>query len=175
MPPECAQIIDEMATSGQLRIEAGRITRLSDQGGNIEVEYLRRDNSESVVLNAGSVINCTGPESNLNKIKDPLIENLLKRGLIRNDDLSMGIDALPNGSVINREGVHSDNLYTLGPPLKGILWESTAVPEIRQQAHDLANLLHAAFLKNTNEGKSVLTKDSKHNSVPVGVTAALIG
>jgi uncharacterized NAD(P)/FAD-binding protein YdhS len=32
-------------------------------------------------------------------------------------------------------------LYTLGPPEKGMLWETTAVPEIRGQAARLANAL----------------------------------
>ncbi len=163
MPPECAQMIGEMTASGQLKIEAGRITRISDQGESINVEYLRRDNFGSVVVNAGSVINCTGPESNLKKIQDPLIKNLLRRGLIRNDDLSMGIDALPNGSVINIEGAHADNLYTLGPPLKGILWESTAVPEIRKQAHDLANLLLDS-IQPTSAGRGFPRSESARES-----------
>ena len=32
-------------------------------------------------------------------------------------------------------------IYTLGTALKGVLWESTAVPEIRSQAHVLATHL----------------------------------
>jgi uncharacterized NAD(P)/FAD-binding protein YdhS len=32
-------------------------------------------------------------------------------------------------------------LYTLGTALKGVLWESTAIPEIRVQARDLAQKL----------------------------------
>jgi uncharacterized NAD(P)/FAD-binding protein YdhS len=32
-------------------------------------------------------------------------------------------------------------LFTLGTALKGVLWESTAIPEIRIQARDLARKL----------------------------------
>jgi uncharacterized NAD(P)/FAD-binding protein YdhS len=38
-------------------------------------------------------------------------------------------------------GRPSDTLFTLGPPLRGQLYETTAVPEIRDQAAALARRL----------------------------------
>jgi uncharacterized NAD(P)/FAD-binding protein YdhS len=35
-------------------------------------------------------------------------------------------------------------MWTLGPPRRGVLWETTAVPEIRQQAEALANRIGSA-------------------------------
>ena len=32
-------------------------------------------------------------------------------------------------------------LYAVGPPRKGTLWESTAIPEIRTQAAEVARLV----------------------------------
>jgi hypothetical protein len=44
--------------------------------------------------------------------------------------------------VIGKDGEPSKVVRTLGTALKGILWESTAISEIRVQARDLAlNLL----------------------------------
>lgn len=63
------------------------------------------------------------------------------RGYIGNDALNMGIDALPNGGVVGKNGVNTEVIYTLGTALKGVLWESTEIPEIRAQAHSLARLL----------------------------------
>ena len=62
----------------------------------------------------------------------PLVQQLLKNQIIAPDLLNYGINAQKDGQI-------SQNIYTIGPPLKGILWESTAVPEIRVQAHDLAS------------------------------------
>ena len=58
--------------------------------------------------------------------------------------LDMGIDALPNGVVVGKNGETSDMIFTLGTSLKGVLWESTAVPEIRAQAQSLASRLVSA-------------------------------
>ena len=57
--------------------------------------------------------------------------NLLSKGAIKTDPLSLGLDADPKGKI-------SDNLYTIGTALKGIMWKSTAMPELRSQARELA-------------------------------------
>ena len=54
------------------------------------------------------------------------------------DPLRLGLDALPDGRLVGRDGQASSLLFTLGPPLRGVLWESTAIPEIRVQAAALA-------------------------------------
>jgi uncharacterized NAD(P)/FAD-binding protein YdhS len=63
---------------------------------------------------------------------------LLKRGFIAPDELKLGMNALPDGTIIQKDGSISPYLFTLGTNLKGILWESTAVPELRVQAKQLA-------------------------------------
>jgi uncharacterized NAD(P)/FAD-binding protein YdhS len=78
-----------------------------------------------------SIVNCTGPESNYLQIQSILVQNLIKNGIISPDSIHYGIKSDKNGKI-------SPNLYTIGPPLKGILWESIAVPEIRLQAKELA-------------------------------------
>src|SRR5262249_33518016 len=90
------------------------------------------------------LINCIGSETNFSKIDSPLVQSLMSRGLIRNDDLSMGLDATADGAIIGSDNQPSQNLHTLGTALKGILWESTAIPEIRVQAHNLSLKLLAA-------------------------------
>jgi len=49
--------------------------------------------------------------------------------------------ASPDGRVVNKHGKFSDVVFTLGNALKGVLWESTAIPEIRTQARDPARRL----------------------------------
>src|SRR5262249_30435157 len=69
---------------------------------------------------------------------DPLLSALLTQGLVRPDPLFLGLDASHDGALIDRNGVISDSLYAAGPSRKGSQWESTAVPEIREQVQQLA-------------------------------------
>ncbi len=64
-------------------------------------------------------------------------------GLIDHDPLALGIAALPTGEVLRYRGGPVGWLFTLGAPLKGILWETTAVREIRVEAEQLATRLLA--------------------------------
>ena len=48
------------------------------------------------------------------------------------------LETAPDGRRINKNGAVSDVILTVGTALKGILWESTAMPEIRAQANRLA-------------------------------------
>ena len=68
----------------------------------------------------------------------PRFELLFATGMARPDPIGLGIDAAPDGRVLSRAGVASDVLFTLGPPLRGLWYETTAIPEIREQAAALA-------------------------------------
>ncbi len=63
---------------------------------------------------------------------------MIGKGLIKADSLKMGIDAAPDGRAIDKNGSVSEQILTVGTALKGVLRESTAMPEIRAQAQRLA-------------------------------------
>lgn len=50
----------------------------------------------------------------------------------------MCLDVNEAGALLDVNGRPSQLLFALGPPRKGCLWETTAVPEIRAQAAELA-------------------------------------
>ena len=89
----------------------------------------------------GEIGCCIGSESKFDQLDSALVKNLIAAGRIRCDDLRFGLDATPDGQLRDADGKPSELLYTLGTALKGILWESTAIPEIRVQARDLAQKL----------------------------------
>ncbi len=106
---------------------------------------IRVEQDSSVTdLGAGWLINATGPDTDLTRTTDPLLRDLLGRGLARPDPLRLGLDASPDGAVLDAAGTPSTTLFTLGPPLRGVRYETTAIPEIRDQAAALAGLLTAA-------------------------------
>ena len=43
-----------------------------------------------------------------------------------------------DGKIINKTGSVTQNIYTMGAGLRGIIWETVAVPELRVQAKILA-------------------------------------
>lgn len=137
LPPESAKLIDDLQTAGQLRILKGRLRNITvDETGKFDVSY-SADGVETR-LPVDAIINCIGSESNFSRIDFPLVKNLIGKGLIKPDELKLGIDATPDGRTIDRGGKISDIILTAGTALKGVLWESTAMPEIRAQANKLA-------------------------------------
>ena len=84
------------------------------------------------------MINCTGPTTDLATVSDPLISQLRESGTTRPDELGLGLDTDPRGALVRADGAVSERLFLLGSLRKGALWESTAVPELRVQAEELA-------------------------------------
>jgi hydroxyacylglutathione hydrolase len=107
-----------------------------------------RDGKQSVY--ADRVINCTGPSMNYRRVPSALLANLFKRGLVSPGPLGTGFHCTEDGAVIDAEGRASGILFNLGPGRLGDLIESIAVPEIRQQAVDLASILKTRL----NEGRT---------------------
>jgi uncharacterized NAD(P)/FAD-binding protein YdhS len=85
-----------------------------------------------------AAIDCTGPNEDYRTVDDPLVAALRVRGLARPHPLGMGWSTAPDGALIDAAGRPSSRLFTLGPPRRGDLLESTAMPEIRVQAAEMA-------------------------------------
>lgn len=137
MPGQAADILLNMCEEGELEILKGRLKSITGgDGKQFEITYTR-DGVEKTT-SADSLVNCIGSEADFTKIDAPFVKNLLKRGHVRCDELSLGIAASPEGHVVDKHGKQSPVVFTLGTALKGVLWESTAIPEIRTQAKQLA-------------------------------------
>ena len=138
MPPQAAAVLDRLRERGKLEVLKGRLLSI-DASGGFEITY--RSEGAKQQVTADVIINCIGSESNFRRLGSPLVDRLFERGYIKSDPLNFGIDALPNGSVVGQNGENVNILFTLGTALKGTLWETTAIPEIRTQARQLAEVL----------------------------------
>jgi uncharacterized NAD(P)/FAD-binding protein YdhS len=141
MAPENAETIAKIHRLGRLRVLAARIAGVVETPDGLEIALRHRGGSRQETIRAAKLVNCTGPGMDFRRSRDPLVMDLLARGLVRPGPLGMGFDAGPGGALIGTDGRPSTSLFTLGPPLKGLYWETTAVPEIRVQAQDLAHRL----------------------------------
>ncbi len=122
----------------QLEIIGGRIIDMQEKNGNVSIAINLRKNSAIRELVVSRVINCTGPQNNYAELTDELVQRLLSKKMILADDLKMGIKTTLNGNVLEKDEHISSDIFAIGSLLRGVLWETTAVPEIRVQAENIA-------------------------------------
>ncbi len=127
VPPGQAAALAPYWASGQLQLLRAEAASAS------QLEVTTRSGDR---LQADLVLNASGASRDWTQSDDPLIGQLLASGQIRPGPLYMGISA----DAIGRIAPH---LYTLGPPLKGTQWETTAVPELRRQAFAICTAILA--------------------------------
>ena len=142
VPPATARRIDQLRSAGRLSVLRGRVIAVSDKPTGLCVRIEQGAGVAEVAV--GWLINATGPAADITATTDPLLRGLLDSGLARPDPLRLGIEADAGGALLNVSGTPSASIFTLGPPLRGQLYETTAIPEIRDQAAALAGRLLAA-------------------------------
>ncbi len=142
-PPATARRISELRSAGRLSVLRGRVVLCADEPGGLRLRI--EQDGRMTELGAGWLVNATGPAPDITASSDPLLRSLIGGGLARPDLLRLGIDAGPDGAVRDAAGEPADDIFTLGPPLRGLWYETTAIPEIRDQAAALARRLCAAI------------------------------
>lgn len=141
MAPQVAKDLSALIAAGSLRMLAGRTEQTVRTGRAFRVPIRLRGGAETILIEAARIINCSGPEHDFRKLPNPLVQSLLAEGQIVPNPLQVGVMVGPNGALIDRTGATSSRLFAIGPVRYGTLIETTAIPEIRQQASDLAALL----------------------------------
>jgi uncharacterized NAD(P)/FAD-binding protein YdhS len=139
IPPHVLERILKWKEKGRVVIHRGHLLHALETGGHLRVVFHDQDSGRARELKATTIINCTGPSSDLATAGLPFLSDALKKGLITQDPLRLGLQADPRSfEVIGPHGMPHPRIRALGPLLKGVLWETTAVREIRVQADALA-------------------------------------
>jgi uncharacterized NAD(P)/FAD-binding protein YdhS len=152
MPPATASRITALRCTGQLSVHRGQVLSVREVSGRLSV--LIDAGADVLDIGAGVVINGTGATTDITTTGNPLLRHLFATGMARPDPLRLGIDATAQGAVVDEAGVPSNAIYTLGPPLRGLWYETTAVPEIREQAAALAQRITAQHGLNRRSGSA---------------------
>ncbi len=134
LAPAVASKLDHLTASGVLATAAGRVERVEPAEDGLEVVWSPRGVRERRTLRAAAVINCTGPNGDLARVRDPLLGGLAEAGLLRADACRLGLDVDAAGRLIGRDGRAHPTLLGVGPLTRGAFWEITSVPDIRVQA-----------------------------------------
>ncbi len=130
-----AQRVDD----GSLVVHAAEVTDAVDDGDRVTVEL-----SDGTRQRFAAVLNCTGTCVGMRASDDPLVLNLLNSGTAQPGSLDLGFATDAAGRLIAAGGA-SPAVWTVGPLRRGELWESTAIPEIRSQATEVARAAVAAL------------------------------
>jgi uncharacterized NAD(P)/FAD-binding protein YdhS len=158
IPRDSDALLQRMTAVGQLRLLSGRLRTLTPNASGLSAQF--ETPSGPLTVDARWVVNCTGPNANLQQSELPLLRQLFAEGLIRTDALKMGLATDDAGTLIDAAGNVSDYLYTLGPLRRGQLIESVAVPEIRMQAAALSQALAQQRTQATCDDKPLLLGQS---------------
>lgn len=94
-------------------------------------------------LDAHVVYECRGRATQILQTVNPLLRHLLDTGRAVPDETGLGLAVTERLAAIEGSGRPSSCIYALGPLTAGVFWETTAVPDIRQQAARLARTLWA--------------------------------
>jgi uncharacterized NAD(P)/FAD-binding protein YdhS len=144
MPQEAATKIHSMRWDGRVLNHSGRIIEARiENDSRLRVRVALRGGRDDLCLEVARIINCTGPSANLRDWPHSLIHDLLETGIVRTDSLGQGLLTDNDGALIGRDGAQSNVVFTLGPMRRGTLLETTAIPEIREQAASLVGRLLA--------------------------------
>ena len=143
LPGETLDRINALRRKQKLHVHAGRLGSFEAVGDKVRVTWQPRGAGETRVLDVDRVVNCTGPDYNVRRSRDPLMRSLLSQGLAIADPLNLGLRTSAHGALIDARGRASTNLFYVGPMLRADHWEATAAQELRGHAERLAGYLSA--------------------------------
>ncbi len=141
MAPAAATWIEALRASGQLTIVAGSLLAAGEDDGRLTVSLRRRSGGSVETMTFDAAVNCVGPADSPFGAGSPLYDRLLDRGLARPHPLGLGLDTDAGGAVRDAAGELSTTISTIGWMRRGELWESVAIPELRDQAAELTERL----------------------------------
>lgn len=140
MPPASAAAIASLEQSGRLLRQRRRMRAVDAAGDHLALRLAPTREGLANVLHADMVIQTTGLNIDVRQSEHRLIRQLLTNAHITADPLGLGMCADGSGRLLHHDQSWP-NLFALGSLLRGVRWESNAMPEICQQAREVAEQL----------------------------------
>lgn len=136
MAAPVARAIGQLRHAGTLSVTAATVDRVTETATALEVTL-----SDGRCLTVEAVVNCTGPTDRLARRGGALLLDLATNDRVGPGPLGLGLATDGAGRLQGADGAVQVGLWTLGATRRGELYESTAIPEIRSQAAELAAAL----------------------------------
>ncbi len=145
MAPAVAARFHTLGQQGLVRVLAGQVAAVQADHAEARLFVRERGIERLSEIRTAWVVNCTGPAACNSAESNPAVGSLLVRGWVKPDDLSLGLETAANGGVVDIHGKSSHDMFVVGTLRKPNSWESTAVPELRTQAAQVAGQILAAL------------------------------
>ncbi|MFM9978591.1 MAG: FAD/NAD(P)-binding protein [Sphingomonadaceae bacterium] len=139
--PSVAARLDAMRADGRLTALAAKPVAYQPEARSVAVDWRGRGSDTVSTLHVRRIVNCTGPQGDLARSSEPLLQGLVADGHARADICRLGLDVDRAGNLIGRNGIPNPALFALGPMTRGAFWEINAVPDIRVQVWAVARKL----------------------------------
>lgn len=129
--PEIQQELTQAISTGRLRVVAGEVRSVEEMSNHLVITTSAGEHFE-----ATSLVNCLGYNA---WGEGSLIGQLIQSGIAKPGPLNLGLCTdFPRLNVVSPNGHVHRNLFAIGPILLGERFETTAIPELREQARDIA-------------------------------------
>ncbi len=142
LPPQLTERLESLRRSGKLKVRAGRIQEVvAVDSRRLAVSWRPRGSGAVAQLTVDMVVDATGPNYNIERSTDPLINSLRAAGLVSPDALQLGVRTARFGACMDAHGRASEHLFYLGPLLRADHLDATAAAELSRHAEQLATHL----------------------------------
>jgi uncharacterized NAD(P)/FAD-binding protein YdhS len=122
---------------GIIKPMAGAIDNALRDGDGARVLIRLRGSQREFECHVARVINCTGPGTDVARSDDVLVDQLVAEGILQSALKGMGVLV----DDMYRVSSELEQVSYIGPLLRAEYWEATAVPELRQHAFNVANII----------------------------------
>ncbi|OQP85178.1 pyridine nucleotide-disulfide oxidoreductase [Xanthomonas phaseoli pv. syngonii LMG 9055] len=130
--------LQAMQARGQLQVHRARLDVAFEVGACVRVSAGAASAGHALQLDVQTLVNATGVEMRVQAMGNRLLQQLLGQGIAVAGPHGIGVDTGPDGSLIDADGRMQPQLRVIGSLRIGTLWESLAVPELREQAAAIA-------------------------------------
>jgi len=141
--PKAHLTMNRMLGTRQLEIHAGRLLSVECAHDTLTLSWQPRHQTHSRRFYAAKAINCSGPSSAISKTNCELLWHLQQEQRLLPCPLGLGLQVDNKHRLLGGDGRPQQGLFYIGPMLKAQFWESTAVPELRQHAYEVAKACYA--------------------------------
>jgi uncharacterized NAD(P)/FAD-binding protein YdhS len=153
MAPGVARAFTSLVRAGRVRIHASAVEAVRRDDHGLAVTL-----SDGTDLLVDRIVLCTGPGATTQA--DVLSRRMVESGIAQAGPMGDGylVEAV-TGALIDANGRTRKRLVTVGPPRRGVLWETTAMPEIRVQAAEVARTISSLPLIPLDAAAAVSQKE----------------
>jgi uncharacterized NAD(P)/FAD-binding protein YdhS len=144
MAAEIARDLEGWMDAGRLAVAAARIERVEPVGQRLRIVAAPEAGAPAAApaWDVDRIVVAIGPDTDPRA--NPLLAAAIDDGIARPGPLGISIDSDPaTCRLLDAAGVAALPIWAIGALRRGVLWDTLAIPEIREQAADIARQLLA--------------------------------